>query len=146
MASYEKSRLACAGQSWRELAVVVVFNVRNSGDVICCSDGDLSSAESLLTSRRCFTRFKEHNRPSLDSHVRTHIEKCQTFQKLLKKETKKRYPSLCDRRKFLLPKFSILHKNINKYSQRIMFENIEIQLRKPSINKQNESTKIRFLS
>ena len=98
------------------------------------------------TSRRCFTRFKEHNRTSLDSHVRTNIEKCQTFQKLLKKETKKRYPSLCDRRKFLLPKFSILHKNINKYSQRIMFENIEIQLRKPSINKQNESTKIRFLS
>jgi len=28
---------------------VVVFNVRNSGDEICCSDGDLSSAESLLT-------------------------------------------------------------------------------------------------
>jgi len=98
------------------------------------------------TSRRCLTRFKEHNTPSRESHIRTHIEKCKTFQTSLKKESKKRFPSLADRRKFIIPKFSILHKNINQYSQRIMFENIEIQLRKPTINKQNESTKIRFLS
>jgi len=28
---------------------IVVFNVSNSGGEICCSDGDLSSAESLQT-------------------------------------------------------------------------------------------------
>jgi hypothetical protein len=97
------------------------------------------------TARVFSVRVLEHGRPSVKTAVFNHHQNCTTFQDELKKFAGVRLPKPPDRREYLKTLFSILHKNLFNYWDRILFEGIEIALRKPHLNEQILSKKISFI-
>lgn len=97
------------------------------------------------TSRQFSVRRLEHGRKSIKTAVYNHHEVCDSFKSELKKFAGVCAPTLSHRRDYLKTLFSILHTNLYKYWDRILFEGIEITLRKPKLNEQILSKRIKFL-
>jgi hypothetical protein len=97
------------------------------------------------TARVFSVRLLEHGRRSVQSAVFIHHQQCKIFQQELKKFACVTLPKPSHRRDYLKTLFSILHKNLFNYWDRILFEGIEIALRKPILNEQILSKKISFI-
>jgi hypothetical protein len=97
------------------------------------------------TSRLFSVRLLEHGRPSVQTAVYNHHQKCEKFQLELKKFAGVRFPKPSHRRDYMKTLFSILHRKLFNYWDRILFEGIEIALRKPNLNEQILSKKISFI-
>jgi hypothetical protein len=97
------------------------------------------------TARVFSVRLLEHGRQSVQTAVFSHHQKCENFILELKKFSGVRFPKPSHRREYLKTLFSILHKNLFNYWDRILFEGIEISLRKPDLNEQILSKKISFI-
>ena len=96
------------------------------------------------TYRTLSTRIKEHNAPSRNSEIVSHISKCDKFLE----EVKVQCPNLNRTTKLfhLKTKFSILENNLSDYRNRILAESMHIILERPSLNKQDSFLRLNTIS
>ena len=92
------------------------------------------------TYRTLSTRIKEHNAPSRNSEIVSHISQCTKFID----EVKVLCPDLKRTTKLfhLKSKFRILEPNLTDYRNRILAESMHIILEKPTLNKQDSFLKL----
>ena len=96
------------------------------------------------TYRTLYTRIKEHNAPSRNSEIVSHISQCAKFNE----EVRVHCPNLNRTTKLFLlkSKFRILEKNLTDYRNRILAESMHIILEKPSLNKQESFMRLNTIT
>jgi hypothetical protein len=96
-------------------------------------------------SKRNFkTRILEHQRPSLKSSVKDHVNKCQPYISQLH-TVLGRFPKSSARREHFMSHFSILRKNVHNWHSRTLQEGILISLYEPRLNDQIVHRKVTML-
>ena len=96
------------------------------------------------TYRTLSTRIKEHNAPSRNSEIISHIQTCDKFID----EVRVQCPDLNRTTKLfhLKSKFRILERNLTDYKNRIISESMHIILHKPTLNKQDSFLKLNTIT
>lgn len=96
------------------------------------------------TYRTLSTRITEHNAPSRNSEIVSHIRECTKFND----EVRVQCPNLSRTSKLfhLKTKFRILEKNLTDYRNRVLSESMHIILEKPTLNKQESFLKLNTIT